>query len=346
MDYVILEYWNSKDLGGILYQKGFKNKLYLDADIGEPEYGIIEEGEEDGENNFLPYYQRYCKIYKTVILANEYMLDALYLVRLHDNIYITFKTGERFNIYDVQISHTWENDGYVARLEITFFVNYFTKVASNENIKLKDKKIIDKKTMIIEIEPAKMLPLNPNPARPMIRPIYGGKVSQVVSPESPFITDPIDNGVKKGDAYIITEDGKVDKIVIFDPSKSNNGTFWVDTRTADGDKVEDLEGRELQFYNGAAEYYNEITSLTSEVVGLATNITIKGTGAFGSYTTVYYRIKGSGLDYAAFGTAQEASFRTRGITAEVVAGNTYEFYFNSFTHTDDFGNSDVSEIIV
>jgi len=36
MAYLKLEYWDSCDFGGLVYQLGYKNVMYLDVDVGTP----------------------------------------------------------------------------------------------------------------------------------------------------------------------------------------------------------------------------------------------------------------------------------------------------------------------
>ena len=55
--YLKFEYWNTCDLGNIYYQGGQHFIFYLDADVGEPIHEEVEEGQENGDGDFIPTYR-------------------------------------------------------------------------------------------------------------------------------------------------------------------------------------------------------------------------------------------------------------------------------------------------
>ncbi len=121
--YLKLEWWDVEDFemdgGVIVYQNpGFKNVVYLQADIAKPEYLFEEEGE-TRDGYFFPQKQISEKRYHFSFLASEYLLDVLRFVRMADYAYIT-KDGQRYSLDTFLISPEWEDYGDVARVEAEF----------------------------------------------------------------------------------------------------------------------------------------------------------------------------------------------------------------------------------
>ena len=116
-----LEYWNTCDIGNVFYQGGQHFWFFLNADVGEAFHEITEDGQENGDGDFVPTYRRQIKRYliRTELLPG-YLIDALYFIRLHDNIYLTLKSGEVEKIQNVQIEHEWQFEKYLATAVITF----------------------------------------------------------------------------------------------------------------------------------------------------------------------------------------------------------------------------------
>ena len=87
-----IEYWSTCDIGGIYYRPipGFesvqyKNIIYLDSEIGRPDYLFDEEGEEDSLKVFHPEIQTVEKQHSIEAILPEFMLDAISLLFLHIN---------------------------------------------------------------------------------------------------------------------------------------------------------------------------------------------------------------------------------------------------------------------
>lgn len=106
--YLKIEYWNTCDLGKIYYQGGQQFYFYLDGDVLEPAHEDTEDGHENGDGEFIPTYRKQVKRYTIrTALVSDYLIDAIHRMKLHDNIYLTFKTGERERIYNVEVSVDW-----------------------------------------------------------------------------------------------------------------------------------------------------------------------------------------------------------------------------------------------
>ncbi len=124
--YLKLEYWNTCDLGNLYYQDGQKFWFFLDADIMEPFHEDVEDGQENGEGSFVPTYRKQMKRYiiRTGLLS-DYLIDAIQRMKLHDNIWITFKSGEIEQVYNVDVAVEWQFEKYLHQgtVSLTFDMN-------------------------------------------------------------------------------------------------------------------------------------------------------------------------------------------------------------------------------
>ncbi len=128
MAYLKLEYWNACDMGGLLYQLGYHNIIYLDVDAGKPVFETIEEGVEDGEKNFISTFTKMIKKYKLEMLLPEYQFDALNFASLHDYKYITLNNGETSRCLTFQVENKgWDDRGADVIVEVAFSVDYIIK---------------------------------------------------------------------------------------------------------------------------------------------------------------------------------------------------------------------------
>jgi len=81
---------NSKSLDGIYYDSGFTNQVYFNAELKTPEYSIDVESSQNEKGEVIDIFKRLVKRYKFVVYVQEYMVDALTLMQMHDNIHITY----------------------------------------------------------------------------------------------------------------------------------------------------------------------------------------------------------------------------------------------------------------
>lgn len=109
-----------------LYDGGYKNKLYIDTQLGKPEYKFEEEGE-DRDGFFFPEKQISEKVYKFTFLAPEYLLDALRIVRLSDHVFITDMYGKKYRCDTILMTPKWEAQGNLASVQVEFETNTVVK---------------------------------------------------------------------------------------------------------------------------------------------------------------------------------------------------------------------------
>lgn len=117
--YLKITWWDNQDFiadsFAIAYTSlphTFKNVVYLQSDIAKPEYVFEEEGE-TRDGFFFASKQISEKRYRFAFLASEYLLDAMRLVRMADNIQIEYH-GQTYNADSFLITPEWESNGDVA----------------------------------------------------------------------------------------------------------------------------------------------------------------------------------------------------------------------------------------
>lgn len=133
-NYLKLEWWDMKDLnfenGRIFYGGGYRNRLFIDSQLGKPEYPFIEEGEER-DGYFFAEKQISEKRYKFTFLAPEYLLDALRLVRLSDYVFVTDMYGTKYKVDTILFTPKWQTQGNLASVEVEFETDTVVKKLGN-----------------------------------------------------------------------------------------------------------------------------------------------------------------------------------------------------------------------
>lgn len=125
--YLKIEWWDAQDFlmddSRIVYVLGesslFKNRLYLDTQLGKPDYEFEEEGEQR-DGYFFPEKQISQKKFKCVILASEALCDAIRLIRLSDYVKVTDRYGNIYRADTFLATPKWEAQGNLASVEIEF----------------------------------------------------------------------------------------------------------------------------------------------------------------------------------------------------------------------------------
>lgn len=124
---VLMKFYDGSDLeyedGVVPYAHGYNgyygNQVYLDTEIGMPEYTITEDGEER-DGRFFPIKQLSEKKYHCKAVLPEYMCDCLRLACLSDVVNITDQYGRVYDVEHVEIEVDWLDGGALAEVEITF----------------------------------------------------------------------------------------------------------------------------------------------------------------------------------------------------------------------------------
>jgi hypothetical protein len=97
----------------------YYNQLYLETEVGMPEYSFTEEGE-DRDGYFFPVKQISEKVYKMTFLATEEMCDCLRLACQSDVLKITDHNSKVYSVNHFEMNVTWLDNGYFAQVDVSF----------------------------------------------------------------------------------------------------------------------------------------------------------------------------------------------------------------------------------
>lgn len=122
IDCIKIQYWDNDNLefpeGEIDYSENFTFNLWACSQIGKPNYEFTEEVlNRDGY--VYPVKQISEKTYRFSFLAPEYLIDAMRIIRMSDNIIITSK-GQTYILDSFLMSVNWQDDGFLASVDIEF----------------------------------------------------------------------------------------------------------------------------------------------------------------------------------------------------------------------------------
>lgn len=128
-----ITYWDTCDVDDIFYRTGekqYKNIIYLDVDIGKPEYPVLIEASEDAFGSEVV---EFAKLEKTYVLQGvfpQFMVDALSLLPLHFAGVIEVLTHRGYigNVLTVTVDPKWQGtNGALALTDIAFVVDRVIK---------------------------------------------------------------------------------------------------------------------------------------------------------------------------------------------------------------------------
>lgn len=128
-----LEWWNSKDICGILYQKGYKNRVHIHGDLLQNQPTTEDEVQELGDGKTKQLRAWYNDNYTLDDFLPEYMYNAILLTSLHDNVIVTLPNKKQGTLRNLKGSITWENDSYIgnAKFEFSQVTNYIKTLCDN-----------------------------------------------------------------------------------------------------------------------------------------------------------------------------------------------------------------------
>ena len=132
--YLKIEWWDNQDLvmkdGRIVYYYSnmsfFHNVMYIDTELGMPEYEFEDEGEKR-DGLFFPEKMISLKKYKFTFLAPEYLLDVMRFIRMSDHIQITDCYGETYDADTFLITSKWQSPGMLAAADCEFQTSVVAK---------------------------------------------------------------------------------------------------------------------------------------------------------------------------------------------------------------------------
>jgi len=120
--YLIFDFFNSCNLGDINYIDSFLQTLYLESETMESTFTTEEEGQKNGEGQFVRTFARQTKKYSIRTMAlPDYMVDVFNRMKLHDNVQLTDLVGDVHNVYNLEVDHEWLfDDKHYAKIDLTF----------------------------------------------------------------------------------------------------------------------------------------------------------------------------------------------------------------------------------
>lgn len=137
--YLKIEWWDNNNLvfdsGEIIYKHvvntitgetaEYRNVIYLDTDIGKPDYKFEEDGKER-DGYFFAEKQLSEKVYRFTFVAPEYLCDAIRFIRLSDNVQI-YKNGIDYIVDSFLADVAWQEQGDLAAVDVEFRTNTVVK---------------------------------------------------------------------------------------------------------------------------------------------------------------------------------------------------------------------------
>lgn len=125
--YLKIEWWDDQDLvmkdSRIVYEVTsaikYHSVVFLDTQLGMPEYDFEEEGE-TRDGLYFPEKMISEKTYKFSFLAPEYLLDAMRFIRMSDHIQITDRNGVVYNADTFLLTPKWQAPGMLASVDGEF----------------------------------------------------------------------------------------------------------------------------------------------------------------------------------------------------------------------------------
>jgi len=123
--YLILDFYNTCDLGDLLYHHGFTQTLWFESEPMENSFPLDDKGVENGEGRFVRTFGRQTKKYLCrTNLVPDYIAEVMHRAKLHDTITLTNLFGDVNDVYNLEIEHQWNGtDKYYATIDMTFDYN-------------------------------------------------------------------------------------------------------------------------------------------------------------------------------------------------------------------------------
>lgn len=136
MAYLKIEWFNSVDYGSVLYQDGFKNRIYLDTELERPDYNVTFESDVNGDNQEIPKFKKWEKAYKFTVWMQEDLVDAFTFMSTCDTIEVTPQTGETLIVQEgsMRVEYEWEEAGCLAKATVTFVTDYAAGGSCTQNM--------------------------------------------------------------------------------------------------------------------------------------------------------------------------------------------------------------------
>lgn len=120
--YLTINFYNSCDIGDILYQDGFTQSLWFESETMEPSFPQEEEGSKNGDGRFIRSFARQVKKYiaRTKEMP-DFMVEVFNRMKLHDTVELIDLVGNINYLYNLEVDHEWiGDDKYYAKIDLIF----------------------------------------------------------------------------------------------------------------------------------------------------------------------------------------------------------------------------------
>ena len=125
--FINIMWWDLDDFvmdnARIVYKDGsapcYRNQLWLNTQLGKPDYEFTEEGE-NRDGYFFAEKMISEKRYKCIFLATEYLCDVMRFIRMADRVYVNDQNGVQYRCDTFLITPKWQEQGNIASVDVEF----------------------------------------------------------------------------------------------------------------------------------------------------------------------------------------------------------------------------------
>lgn len=123
---ILVKWKDSKSwLGGIYYEGGYENKMWVDTEFARTRGEFFEETVDDGFGRKVAVYSRLEEIYGFDVLCTDSIVNVLYSAQMHDTITVAAPGTSAVAVMDgsFRVSDTGERGNALAIMEVQFKVD-------------------------------------------------------------------------------------------------------------------------------------------------------------------------------------------------------------------------------
>ena len=135
------EYWNTKDIGNIVYQEDFKFRFSINGFIKDSgKYQNYVDEIENRNKDIFKTFQRKDKLWQVEFFANSYLYDAVQFMEMHDNIVIYDRdnASAEIEITDIIAEPISKTDYLSVKIEFKVSDNKILVGATDSNLPVRE----------------------------------------------------------------------------------------------------------------------------------------------------------------------------------------------------------------
>lgn len=100
------------DMTGILYSRGWRQIIYLDGELTQPQYSYSEKGKENNLGMFVANIKNWQKVIQVTIPVHDSLYLAIETAAMCNNLELVDTLGFRYPVIDLNIDVTWAKSGF------------------------------------------------------------------------------------------------------------------------------------------------------------------------------------------------------------------------------------------